>query len=96
VYPTAPTRSLALIALLITVQGHQRRYLLHLLAVVQMMGDTSVATVNRHYFKMEPELMRELVLGWQRPDVDVPSIASAELFGSEQPRICDMPLALAS
>jgi integrase len=23
----------------------------HLLAVVQMMGDTSVATVNRHYFK---------------------------------------------
>jgi integrase len=68
----------------------------HLLAVVQMMGDTSVATVNRHYFKMEPELMRELVLGWKRPDVDVPSIASAELFGAEQPRICDMPLALAS
>ncbi len=26
----------------------------HLLAVVQMMGDTSVATVNRHYFKIEP------------------------------------------
>jgi integrase len=68
----------------------------HLLAVVQMMGDTSVATVNRHYFKMEPELMRELVLGWKRPDVDVPSVASAELFGAEQPRICDMPLALAS
>ena len=42
----------------------------HLLAVVQMMGDTSVATVNRHYFKMEPELMRELVLGWKQPDVD--------------------------
>jgi hypothetical protein len=37
----------------------------HLLAVVQMMGDTSVATVNRHYFKMESELMRELVLGWK-------------------------------
>ncbi|MGZ5441096.1 MAG: hypothetical protein ACXW5U_05020 [Thermoanaerobaculia bacterium] len=50
----------------------------HLLAVVQMMGDTSVATVNRHYFKMEPELMRELVLGWKRPDVDVPSVAAAD------------------
>lgn len=68
----------------------------HLLAVVQMMGDTSVATVNRHYFKMEPELMRELVLGWKRPDVDVPSIAAADLFGTEQPRICEIPLALAS
>ena len=51
----------------------------HLLAVVQMMGDTSVATVNRHYFKMEPELMRELVLGWKRPDVDGPSVAAADL-----------------
>jgi integrase len=25
----------------------------HLLAVVRMMGDTSVATVNRHYFNLE-------------------------------------------
>lgn len=68
----------------------------HLLAVVQMMGDTSVATVNRHYFKMEPELMRELVLGWKRPDVDVPSVAAADLFGAEHSRICEIELPLAS
>lgn len=68
----------------------------HLLAVVQMMGDTSVATVNRHYFKIEPDLMRELVLGWKRPDVDVASVAAADLIGADQPRICDMPLARAS
>jgi hypothetical protein len=29
----------------------------HLLAVVKMMGDTSVRTVNRHYFDIEPEVM---------------------------------------
>ena len=68
----------------------------HLLAVVKMMGDTSVATVNRHYFNIEPELMQELVLGWKRPDVDVPSLASADLFGAEQARICDLPATLAS
>ncbi len=40
--------------------------------------------------------MRELVLGWKRPDVDVASVAAADLFGADQPRICDMPLARAS
>jgi integrase len=62
-----------------------------LLAVVKMMGDTSVATVNRHYFKIEPEL-----LGWKRPDVDAPSVAAADLFGAEHPRICELELPLAS
>ena len=67
----------------------------HLLAVVKMMGDTSVQTVNRHYFDIEPEVMQELVLGWKRPDVHIPSLASAELFGAEQTPICKPALALA-
>ena len=67
----------------------------HLLAVVKMIGDTSVATVNRHYFNIEPELMQELMLGWKRPDVHIPSLASAELFGTEQTPICKAALALA-
>jgi len=68
----------------------------HLLAAVQMMGDTSVATVNRHYFKMEPDLMRDLVLGWARPNVDVASVAAADLFGSDHGRICDVEFPIAS
>jgi hypothetical protein len=67
-----------------------------LLAVVKMMGDTCVATVNRHYFNTEPELMQELVLGWKRPDVHIPSLASADLFGAEQTPICSTPLTRAS
>lgn len=67
----------------------------HLLAVVKMMGDTSVQTVNRHYFDIEPEVMQELVLGWKRPNVHVPSLASAELFGADPTPICSAPLALA-
>jgi hypothetical protein len=43
------------------------------------MGDTSVATVNRHYLKMEPDLMRELVLGGKRLDVYGPSVVAADL-----------------
>ncbi len=65
----------------------------HLLAVVKMMGDTSVATVNKHYFNIELDLMQEMVLGWERPDVPVPSSASPTVFGVEQTPICDVPLA---
>ncbi|MEO8381778.1 MAG: hypothetical protein ABI779_19105 [Acidobacteriota bacterium] len=43
----------------------------HLLAVVRMMGDTSVATVNRHYFNLEDDVMQEIIDGWAVPDVDV-------------------------
>jgi integrase len=68
----------------------------HLLAVVKMMGDTSVATVNKHYFNIELDLMQEMVLGWERPDVPVPPSASLTVFGAEQTPICDVPLALAS
>ena len=64
----------------------------HLLAVVKMMGDTSLATVNRHYFNIELEMMQELVLGWERPDFDFPASASTSIFGAEQTPICDMPL----
>jgi hypothetical protein len=45
---------------------------------------------------MEPELMRELVLGWKRPDVDVPSVAAADLFAAEHSRICEIELPLAN
>ena len=40
--------------------------------------------------------MRELVLGWRRPDIDVPSVAAADLFGAEHSRICEIELPLAS
>jgi hypothetical protein len=68
----------------------------HLLAVIKMMDDTSVATVNKHYFNIELDLMQEMVLAWERPDVPVPSSASLTVFGVEQTPICDAPLALAS
>jgi hypothetical protein len=45
-----------------------------------MMGDTSVATVNKHYFNIELDLMQEMVLGWERPAVPVPSSASLTLW----------------
>jgi hypothetical protein len=70
--------------------------LAHLLAVVKVMGDTSVATVNKHYFNIELDLMQEMVLGWERPDVPVPASASLTVFGAEQSPICDAPLALAN
>jgi hypothetical protein len=53
-----------------------------------MMGDTSVETVNRHYFNLEDEVMQELVTGWELPDIDV--------FNDEQPPLCDDALPLAS
>jgi hypothetical protein len=40
--------------------------------------------------------MQEMVLGWERPDVAVPSSASLTVFGVEQTPICDAPLALPS
>lgn len=43
----------------------------HLLAVVKMMGDTSVATVNRHYFNLEDDVMQEIIEGWAVADVEV-------------------------
>jgi len=68
----------------------------HLLAIVKMMADRSVAPVNRHYFNIEPELMQELVLGWKCPDVRIPPLAAADLFGVEQTPICSAPLVLVS
>ncbi|HEU4889244.1 MAG TPA: hypothetical protein VFV49_15260 [Thermoanaerobaculia bacterium] len=59
---------------------------------MKMMGDTSVETVNKHYFNIELDLMQEMVLGWERPDVPVPSSASLTVFGAEQTPICDAPL----
>jgi hypothetical protein len=52
----------------------------HLLGVVRMMGDTSLATVNRHYFNLEDEMLQEIVACWVVPEVD--------LFGS-----CRLPVA---
>ncbi len=52
--------------------------------------------MNPHYFNIEPELMQERVLGWKRPDVHIPSLASAELFGADPTPICSALLALVS
>jgi len=35
-----------------------------LMAVVQMMGDSSLTTVNRHYFNIDDKVLAELVDGW--------------------------------
>ena len=48
----------------------------HLLGVVRMMGDTSLATVNRHYFNFDDETLQEIIKGWVVPEVD--------LFGSSR------------
>jgi hypothetical protein len=37
--------------------------------VVRMMGDTSVATVNRHYFNFDEDTLREIIEGWAIPEV---------------------------
>jgi hypothetical protein len=52
----------------IVQRGHAAR---QLLAVVKMMGDTSVATVNRHYFNMEDDVMQEIIDRWAVADVEV-------------------------
>jgi integrase len=57
----------------------------HLLAVVKMMGDTSVATVNRHYFNLEDDLMQEIIDGWAVPDVEV--------FAADLEPVCADPAA---
>jgi integrase len=57
----------------------------HLLAVVKMMGDTSVATVNRHYFNLEDDLMQEIIDGWAVPDVEV--------FAADLEPVCAYPTA---
>jgi hypothetical protein len=44
---------------------------------------------------MEPELMHELVLGWKRPDVGVPSVAAANLSAPSRWRISEIELPLA-
>lgn len=43
----------------------------HLLGVVRMMGDTSLATVNRHYFNLDDETLQVIVDGWHAPDADL-------------------------
>lgn len=53
----------------------------HLLRVVRMMGDTSLATVNRHYFNLDDDAMQEIIDGWQIPDADV--------FAPDLPPLCE-------
>jgi hypothetical protein len=43
----------------------------HLMGVVRMMGDTSLATVNKHYFNLDDETLQAIVEGWEAPDVDL-------------------------
>ena len=55
----------------------------HLLRVVRMMGDTSLATVNRHYFNLDDEAMEEIIDGWEIPD--------AEVFAADLAPLCEEP-----
>jgi integrase len=43
----------------------------HLLGVVHMMGDTSLATVNRHYFNLADETLQAVVEGWTIEEIDL-------------------------
>ena len=63
----------------------------HLLAVVKMMGDTSVATVNRHYFNLEDDLMQEIIDGWAVPDVDVFTPDLAPVCAADTPENDEAP-----
>lgn len=45
-----------------------------------MMGDTSITTVNRHYFNLEDDLLQEVIDGWAVPDVEV--------FTPDLPPVC--------
>jgi integrase len=45
----------------LAVRQHEPR---HLMVVVNMMGDTSLTTVNRHYFNFGDDVLSELVDGW--------------------------------
>jgi hypothetical protein len=40
-----------------------------LMTVVRMMGDTSLTTVNRHYFNIDDEMLEEVVEGWGVPEL---------------------------
>lgn len=43
----------------------------HLMGVVRMMGDTSLTTVNKHYFNIDDEILQEIIEGWSVPEVDL-------------------------
>lgn len=44
------------------------------------MGDTSVATVNRHYFDLEDDVMQEIIDGW--------AVAGVEVFAQDLEPVC--------
>lgn len=50
-----------------------------LMSVVRMMGDTSLTTVNRHYFNIDDEMLAEIVEGW--------SVAELPAFAPERLRV---------
>jgi len=49
----------------------------HLMGVVRMMGDTSLATVNKHYFNLDDETLQAIVEDWEAPEVDLFDAAHA-------------------
>jgi len=50
-----------------------------------MMGDTSLATVNRHYFNLDDEAMEEIICGWEIPDAEVFAADLAPLCEDSEP-----------
>jgi len=48
-----------------------------------MMGDTSLVTVNRHYFNLDDEAMEEIIGGWEIPD--------AMVFAADLAPLCEDP-----
>ncbi|HXG59317.1 MAG TPA: hypothetical protein VNL91_09875 [Thermoanaerobaculia bacterium] len=51
----------------------------HLLAVVKMMGDTSVETVDRRYFNFDDETPGEVIDGWSVPQISLSDDARLRL-----------------
>jgi hypothetical protein len=48
-------------------------------------GDTSLATVNRHYFNLNDEAMEEFIDGWEIPDAEVFAADLASRFTCPAP-----------
>jgi len=42
----------------------------HIIKIVEMMGDTNVKTVEKHYFNFDDEMMADMIEGWEAPTVD--------------------------
>ncbi len=51
-----------------------------LMLVMNMMGDTNVETVRRHYFNFDHEVMAGMIEGWRAPEIAPPNESAETLL----------------